>query len=139
MSESQALPLREETSRNQNNESVSVALCSYQLHPVVGLNLLLESKSISDFDVFALYHLVVDISVGVYSGEDIQSLLFLALDDQETWAFRHEEDEADLDETGDKLDHGGNTPRPVVVDTGSAISQPSCRVLVDVILCNVGE
>lgn len=108
---------------------MSVSLCSYQLHPVVCLNLLLEPEGVSDFDVFALYHLIIYVSVGVYLGKDIQSLLFLALDDQETWAFRYEEDEADLDETGNQLDHGWDTPRPVVVNAGGTVSQPGYRTL----------
>lgn len=94
--EQRVLPLREKASRNQNDESMSVSLGSYQFHPIVGFNLLFESEGISNLNVFTLHHLIVHISVCVDLGENIQRLLFLALVDQKTRAFGNEEDETDL-------------------------------------------
>lgn len=60
--------------------------------------------------VFELHGRVVNIAVGVVLAENSESLLISLLCDQPTRRFRDEEDEDELDDGGECLTEGGNTP-----------------------------
>jgi hypothetical protein len=56
-----------------------------QLHPAVGLELLLKLDGISDFGHLEHNNFVIEVSVGVDIGQNLMCFLDLALGDQESW------------------------------------------------------
>lgn len=58
---------------------MAVALGSDQLEPAVGLNLSLQFQGVSNLNEFALYHLILGISIRVDPAQDLQCLLLFAL------------------------------------------------------------
>jgi hypothetical protein len=71
-----------------------------------------------------LYGGVVDITVGVVFSENVECFLVAILGDQPTWRLRNEEDEAELDNGGECLGKGGDSPAPVVLDALGAEGEP---------------
>ena len=58
----------------------------------------------------------MDIAVGVVLAEHVQSLLGTIFGNQPTRGFRDPPDECDLDDRGESLDEGRDSPRPVIID-----------------------
>lgn len=123
--ETVARPLGEETSGDQDDEPVAVALGLEDLEPTSLLQLLLDSDGLLDFLVLQLHHLVVGVSLSVDMSQDRQSPLVLALGHVETGRFWDEPDAGDLDDGWHSLDDGRNAPGPMAVDAVGAVCEPS--------------
>lgn len=122
--ETVAGPLGEETSRDQDDEPVSVALGPEDFEPASLFQLLLNSDGLLDFLEFQLNQFVVGIALSVNMSEDGKCLLVLALGHVPTGRLGDEPDGADLDKRGQSLDDGGNTPSPLAVDSVGAVCEP---------------
>ena len=123
--ESVAGPLREETERDDEHESVPVALGLEEVE--VGGTLLgieLEADGLLDLLVLELHQRVVDVAVGVVLSENLQGLLGPLLGEQPTRRLGNPEDEHELDDGGEGLDQSRNSPRPVVVNVLCAERDP---------------
>ena len=118
-------PLGEEAERNQNSEAVTVALGLEKVHvgAVLG-RLVLQAEGLLDLLELELNGRVVGIAVGVVLGEDVEGLVVLVLGDQETGGLGNPPDTEELDDRGETLEQGGNTPGPVAVDVVGAKGQP---------------
>jgi hypothetical protein len=78
-------PLREQTSGDQDEKPVAVALGFEKLQPASLISLLLESDGLFDFLKLKFHKLVLDVAFSVDFCEHIQGLLVLALGDVPTW------------------------------------------------------
>jgi hypothetical protein len=125
-------PLREETERDKDGEAVAVALGAEEVHVAAAAGSLeLEAKRLLDLAELELDSGVVDVAVGVVLGEGVESLVVLVLGHVETRRLRDPEDEGQLDERGNTLEQGRDTPRPVIVEVVGAEGNPrdDCTVL----------
>lgn len=135
--ETVARPLREETSRNQDDEPVTVALGLEDLEPASLLSLLLDGECLPDLLVFQLDNLVVGVTFSVNVRKNGESLLVLTLRDVPTRRLRNEPNTGDLDKRWQGLDDGGDTPSPLALDVVGAICEPGCDNRSDIPRCVV--
>lgn len=118
-------PLGEEPERKQNGEAVTVATGLEEVEVAAVLGALhLETDGLLDLAELELDGGVVGVAVGVILGEDVEGLVVLILGDQETGRLGNPPDTDELDDGGEGLEQGGNTPRPVALDIVGSESQP---------------
>ena len=131
--ETVARPLREETERSEEHKPVAVATCLKEVEVRRTLLVLeFETESLLDLGVFELNGGIVDVAIGVVLAEDSKGFFVPLLRDQPTWGFRDEPDESQLDDRGESLGKGGNTPAPVAVNALGAKSQPCTNDSTDI-------
>ena len=126
--ESVAGPLREETERDDEHESVPVALGLEEVE--VGGTLLgieLEADGLLDLLVLELHQRVVDVAVGVVLSENLQGLLGPLLGEQPTRRLGDKPDGGQLNDGRCSLSKSGNAPAPVTVDALGTKSQPGAN------------
>ena len=104
-------PLREETERDDDNESVTVALGAEEVEVTATFLVLeLNAEGLLDLTVFKLYGCIILIAVGVVVGEDIEGLLVTVPGNEPTGGFRAPEDQSKLNNGGRALKSGWDSP-----------------------------
>jgi hypothetical protein len=123
--ESVAGPLREETERDDEHESVPVALGLEEVGERRGLlGEELKADGLLDLFVLELNQRIVDVAVGVVFSEHLQRIFSPLLGEQPTWRLGDPEDEHELDDGGKGLDESRDSPRPIVVHVLCAERDP---------------
>ena len=117
-------PLREEPGSDQDDQPVAVTLGPPELGPRIAFELLLHLQGVADFLHLKLNNFIVNIAIGVAVGENLQSLLVSAFGDVESRRFRHEPDEAELENRRERLHEGRGSPRPVSGNVVGAEREP---------------
>ena len=117
-------PLGEETSGQENDQTVTVTLGADELLPAVTLELGLHLESVLDLLKLENNDLVVEVTVGVDVRENLVGTLLVTLADVPSWRLWNEPDEAELEEGWESLNDGWDSPGPVVVDLVGTESQP---------------
>jgi len=121
-----ARPLREDTERDEDGEAVTVALGLEEVEvAAVFRSLHLEADRLLDLAVLELNCGVVLVAVGVVLGQHGEGLVVPVLGDEEAGRLGHPPDEGDLDNRGERLEEGRNTPRPLVLEEVGAEAQPA--------------
>jgi hypothetical protein len=103
--ESVTRPLGEETEGYENDKTAAVTLCLEEFNPSVALEFLLELDSVTDFTVFDLDELILNVSASVCLGEGLKSLLISTFGDEPTWRFWDHPDGDQLDDGRSSLNH----------------------------------
>ena len=118
-------PLGEETERKQDDEAVTVALGPEEVQVAAACaGLELEAESLLDLLELKLDGSVVLVTVGVVLGKHLEGNIVPVLGDVETGRLGHPVDEGALDDGGQGLEQGRNTPRPLAGDEVGAEGDP---------------
>lgn len=118
-------PLGEETEGEEDGKTIAVATGLEEVEVAgVLVVLVLHADGLLDLAELELNERVVLVAVGVVLGEDVEGLLVLLLGDEVTGGLGDPVDEDELDDRGEGLDEGGDTPRPLVVGVLGAERQP---------------
>ena len=105
-----ARPLTEETSRDHDQETATVAWCAPEFRPSVTFELLLHFDGVADLSKLALNKLIVKVAVSMDIGQDFVSALGLAFGEIVTRRFWHEPDENKLEDGWEGLNDSWNAP-----------------------------
>jgi len=118
-------PLGEDTERDENGETVTVALGAEEVHVTAGARgLELETEGLLDLAELELDRGVVGVAIGMVLGESVQGLLVPVLGDHVAGGLGNPEDEGQLDDRRDGLEESRHTPRPVGRDVVGAEGNP---------------
>jgi hypothetical protein len=118
-------PLGEETN-GKSNEGTSAVTAGSPKFSIRSLSDFLFLKNgLSNFTVFQLNKVIILITVGVELGKDTKSFLITTLADEPTGRFFIEPDREKLNDRGESLNEGRNSPGPFALDLQGTEGSPS--------------